>query len=135
MALADIRIGLTGAMDSLSEKLKGSLSLLKDVKEAGIEKMNQLVNDVLGLAPLIDHTGFHMKELSVDIGIPPGINISFSKENDIDPEAIDKLLEENKDTPGHGTGLRKKIFAWILLPAGFFAGKIIHPYASLLHSK
>ena len=97
MVLSNLKEGLTEAMGSVNDKFKDSLSVIQDIKEAGKEKINSLLNDVLGLAPLIEHTGFNMKEVSIDIGIPPGINISFSKEKDIDPATIEKLLEENKD--------------------------------------
>jgi hypothetical protein len=49
------------------------------------------------LAPLIEVTGFNMKDVSVDVGIPPGMTISFVKEKDVDAETINQLLEENKD--------------------------------------
>ena len=84
-------------MTSASEKLKDLLSFLKNVKEAGVEKVNTFVNDILGLAPLIEVTGFNMKDLSIEAGIPPGIIISFVKEKDVDAETINKMLEDNKD--------------------------------------
>jgi len=76
--------------------LKDSFSFLKDMKEASLEKINILANDILGLAPLIELTGFNMKEVSVDVGIPPGIGITFLKERDVDAETIHQLLEDNK---------------------------------------
>src|SRR5215510_4879681 len=97
MDIALIKTGFTDAINSAGDKLKGSLSFLKDMKDAGFEKIRSLVNDILGLAPLIEVTGFNMKDVSVDAGIPPGISIGFSKEKEVDPETINKLLEENKD--------------------------------------
>ena len=35
-----------------------------------------------------------MSDIGVDMGIPPGISISFIKEKDVDPETIDQILEE-----------------------------------------
>jgi hypothetical protein len=95
--ITEIKAGLTDVMNSASDTLKGSLSLLKNVKEAGIEKINTLVNDILGLAPLIEVAGFNMRDVSIELGIPPGIAISFVKEKDVDPETIKQLLEDNKD--------------------------------------
>jgi hypothetical protein len=97
MVIEEMKSGLTSAVASFDSKLKDSLAFLSDLKEAGWEKVNTLVNDILGLAPLIEVTGFNMKELNVDASIPPSVNISFSKEKEADPETIEKLLSENQD--------------------------------------
>jgi hypothetical protein len=97
MPLEQIKSGIATAVDTVSGGLKNSLSFLSDIKDAGWEKANTLVNDILGLAPLIEVTGFSMKDVSVDVTIPPSITISFIKERDVDPATIETLLEENKD--------------------------------------
>lgn len=97
MVIADLKSNVADVMSSASDKLINSLSFLKDVKEAGAEKISGLVNDILGLAPLIEATGFSMKEVSIDATIPPAISISFFKQKDVDAETINKLLDENKD--------------------------------------
>jgi hypothetical protein len=97
MAIADLKSNVAGVMSSASDKLFDSLSFLKDIKEAGAEKINTLMNDILGLAPLIEVTGFNMKDVSIDASIPPAITISFIKQKDVDGETINKLLEENND--------------------------------------
>lgn len=97
MALEEIKKSLSEGMESITDKLKDSFSLLKDLKDAGTDKLSSIANDVLGLSPLIEQTGFSMTDISVDITLPPGITISFDKKNDIDPDAINKMLEENED--------------------------------------
>ena len=97
MNLSDVKTGLSDSITMVGSKLADSFSFLKNMKEASVEKVNQLVNDILGLAPLIETTGFNMREVSVDIGIPPGIGISFTKEKDVDAETINQILEDNKD--------------------------------------
>jgi hypothetical protein len=97
MNLSDVKTGLSDSITLVGSKLKDSLSFLKDMKDASVEKISQLVNDILGLAPLIETTGFNMREVSVDMGIPPAISISFIKEKDVDVETINQLLEDNKD--------------------------------------
>ncbi len=94
--IEQIKSAVSDAVDTLDTKLKDSLSFLSDMKEAGWEKVNTLVNDILGLAPLIEVTGFSMRDVNVDVTIPPSITLSFTKEKDVDPETIEKLLEENK---------------------------------------
>ena len=97
MQIELVKSGIANAVSSVTGTIKNPLSFLSDLKEAGWEKVNTLVNDILGLAPLIDVTGFSMTDVSVDATIPPSITLSFSKERDVDPETIEKLLEENKD--------------------------------------
>jgi hypothetical protein len=80
MNLSDVKTGLSDSITLVGSKLKDSFSFLKDMMDSSIEKINALVNDILGLAPLIEITGFNMREVSVDMGIPPGISISFNKE-------------------------------------------------------
>ena len=97
MTAKHIKEHVAKAMDFATEKLMDSLSFLKDIKESSIEKIGHLVNDILGLAPLIEVSGFNMRDINVEVGIPPGIVIAFVKEKDVDAETINKLLEENKD--------------------------------------
>ena len=97
MALEDLKNSFKDSIGSVSDKLKDSLSVLKDLKDASTDKLTSISNDILGLGPLIEETGFIMSDVSVDITIPPGITISFQKGNEIDPAMIDKILEENND--------------------------------------
>ena len=92
-----IKSGISEAVDTIDIKLKDSLSFLSDLKEAGWEKVTTLINDILGLAPLIEKTGYSMRDISLDATIPPGIMILFTKEKEVDPEIVEKLLEENSD--------------------------------------
>ena len=97
MTTADIKSSVGDVLNFASDKLQASLSFLKEAKDAGTEKINAFLNDILGLAPLVEVTGFNMKDVSVDAGIPPGMSISFIKEKDVDTETINQLLEDNKD--------------------------------------
>ncbi len=97
MEIETIKSGFSEAVDSIDTKLKDSVSFLKNIKEMSQDKLKTLVNDILGLAPLIDVTGFNMKDVSVDVNIPPGISLQFVKEKEVDPGTIEKLMEENKD--------------------------------------
>jgi hypothetical protein len=99
MVFEKIKSGFADAVSSMDNTLKDSLSFMEDLKEAGAEKMNELVDRIQHLAPLIDVTGFNMHEIDVGIGIPPEINIAFLKVKDVDTETIDKLLKENEDKP------------------------------------
>src|SRR5215217_5384301 len=99
MVLEKIKSGFTAVTSSIGNTLDDSLSFLSDIKAAGSEKIDGFVKKVQDLAPLIDQTGFNMNELEVGIGIPPEINLAFTKEKDVDAESIDTLLKENEDKP------------------------------------
>ena len=97
MDIEIIKSSISNAVDSLDAKFKDSLSFLKDMKELAGDKLNNLVNDILGLAPLIEVTGFSMKDISVEAGFPTGITLNFEKQRDMDAETIEQMLEEHKD--------------------------------------
>ena len=92
-----LKEGLKDTLDTVSDKFQDSVDALKELHAAGTEKVSDFANDILGLSPLIEEAGFNMKDLNVDIGLPPSISIGFEKEKNIDPAAVDKLMEEHKD--------------------------------------
>lgn len=97
MDFSEIKMNVTEVLSAGAEKLKDSVSFLGDMKDAGVERMSSVVNDILGLTPLIEVTGFTLADISVDIGIPPGISLSFAKDRDVDNATIDQMLKENED--------------------------------------
>ena len=99
MVLEKIKSGITAVATSIESTLDDSLTFLSDIKEAGSEKINVFVNKIEDLAPLLDQMGFNMNELEVGIGIPPEINLAFTKEKDVEAETIETLLKENEDKP------------------------------------
>jgi hypothetical protein len=99
MVLEKIKSGITAVASSIENTLDDSLTFLSDIKEAGSEKITAFVNKIEDLAPLLEQMGFNMDEIEVGIGIPPQINLAFTKEKDVDAETIEKLLNENQDKP------------------------------------
>ena len=97
MPIEKIKSGISEAVSSVSETMKSSLSFLSDLKDAGWEKVNIFIKDILGLAPLIEVTGFSMKDVIADATIPPSIIFQFVKEKEADAKAIEDMLEENKE--------------------------------------
>jgi hypothetical protein len=97
MAIDNLKQSIVNSIGNVSEQFRDSFFYLKNLKEASAEKVNTLVNGIFGMAHLIEETGFIMKDVSVDISIPPSISLSFGKEKEIEPETIEKLLEDNKD--------------------------------------
>ena len=97
MPIEKIKSGISEAVSSVSETMKNSFSFLSDLKDAGWEKVNSFINDILGLAPLIEVTGFSIREVIADATIPPGIILQLIKEKDADAQAIEEMLEQNKE--------------------------------------
>ena len=97
MMIDKLKSGVSGVVTTLDSTLKDSFSFLNDIKDAGWDKVVKLVNDILGLAPLIEATGFNMKEFTVDATLPPSIIQVFFKERDVDPETIEKIVNDNQD--------------------------------------
>jgi len=97
MDITILKDGFKKTVATMESKGRDSFSFLKDMRETSLDKIKTLVNDILGLAPLIEVTGFNMKDVSVDAGIPPAISAAFVKEKDVDAETIHQLLENNKD--------------------------------------
>ncbi|HET7896328.1 MAG TPA: hypothetical protein VFL47_01615 [Flavisolibacter sp.] len=97
MVVKHVKSGLSSATSAVGDKLKDSLSLFSDLKDAGWDKVGILINDILGLAPLIEVSGFSMRDVTVDATIPPSISLQFFKEKEVDEKTIEDLLEQNKD--------------------------------------
>ena len=70
MDVTILKNGLKKTVSTMEDKVKDSFSFLKDMRESSLDRIKTLVNDILALAPLIEVTGFNMKEVSVDAGIP-----------------------------------------------------------------
>ena len=97
MPIEQIKSGIANAVSTVSDGLKNSLSFLSDLKDAGWEKISTFINDILGLAPLIEVTGFSMKDVIADATLPPSITFQFIKEKEADAQAIEDMLEQNKE--------------------------------------
>ena len=97
MPIDKLKSGISEAVFSASETMKNSLSFLSDLKDAGWEKVNTFINEILGLAPLIEVTGFSMKEVVADATIPPSVSLVFVKEKEADQRIIEEMLEKNKE--------------------------------------
>ena len=99
------------AVDIVGEKIS-------ELKDAGLEKINAGFDELaLGL-PLIEEAGFKFGEISIDLGIPPDVSVSFTKTNQVDASVIEALINSNQE---------KKILVVLLktlLTANNLQGKI-----------
>lgn len=85
--------GYTAATGLLGDTLQH----FYDVKDLTKEKAAALTNDVIALAPVIEQTGYRIKEINIGVSVPPRIIIHFEKFAEISQEQIDAILQENQD--------------------------------------
>ncbi|HNP21981.1 MAG TPA: hypothetical protein PKM63_05425 [Panacibacter sp.] len=95
-------------LDNLNETLKDQLSKAKetinttveklaDVKDFSSAKIAESFEELTAALPLIEEAGFKVDGISVDVGLPPDFSIGFTKMNEVKPEAIQKLIDDNTD--------------------------------------
>ena len=95
-------------LDNLNETLKDQLSKAKetinttveklaDVKDFSSAKIAESFEELTAALPLIEEAGFKVDGISVDVGLPPDFSIGFTKMNEVKPETIQKLIDDNTD--------------------------------------
>lgn len=89
------------AIKNITESIKGKVSDAKEslggLKDSAKQKLLDTVNNLNSILPLIAETGYILKEMYVEISIPPGVTLAFHKVKEISKEKIEQILEENKD--------------------------------------
>ncbi|MFI5252264.1 MAG: hypothetical protein ACHQQQ_07545 [Bacteroidota bacterium] len=90
-------VDFKGMKDNLKEQLTGASEYLSDLKDESKEKMVNYFNNLGDLIPVIAETGYRLKGIDIDVSIPPGVNMHFEKFKNMSKEAIDEILEKNKD--------------------------------------
>lgn len=82
---------------NLKEQIAGAAEYLSNLKDEGKEKIIDYFNNLTDLIPVIAETGYRLKGIDIDLSIPPGVDMHFEKFKDLSREAIDEILEKNKD--------------------------------------
>jgi hypothetical protein len=82
---------------NVKEQLSKASEYVTDLKEDGKEKLVAYFNSISDLFPVIAETGYRLKGVDMELSIPPGINLHFQKFKNMSREAIDEILEKNKD--------------------------------------
>ena len=81
------------AKESVAAVKEKALGKMTDLKDAGSEKINQLLEDFESAKPHLKKAGFTLIELSVDIGINPVVTPYFKCE-EVKQETIDQVFSE-----------------------------------------
>lgn len=71
--------------------------VLDSMKEYGIEKINDAWTEIESSTTVFKRTGYTITAISINLGIPPTIQLSLDQIDNINDEEEEKLLEENKD--------------------------------------
>jgi len=79
------------------ESLSATVDKISDLKDSGIEKISEPINELSNGLPLIEEAGFKVEEISIDLGIPPEISIGFSKMNEVKSESIQSLIDQHAE--------------------------------------
>lgn len=84
-----------------TEQALDLVSLFKDkvneVKDAGFEKLKAGIDELSSGMPLIEQAGFEVKDVTIGLGIPPEVVITFKKHRTVSSEDIEQLIEANAD--------------------------------------
>jgi len=110
--------------NTLKDKATDASSKIGDFANLSLEKLKVAIEEVNTALPIIEKVGYKAKEMEIELGLPPAINIHFEKFYDAPVEEIKKILEENEG---------KKIIATVIkaltkadeLRAGMKFGKFI----------
>lgn len=91
-----------------------SKELIDSCKNQMADKMNQSVDKLETAIPILEHAGYHLTTLDMDIGILPTVVARFAKVKDISEQEEQKMLEQYSDN----------IFVSIMLNSLFKANHI-----------
>jgi len=66
-------------------------------KDAGAERADALLDEVVAAAPVIEEAGYTMQGIDLTLGIPPEVQVNFWRHEVVSPETIGELAETHAD--------------------------------------
>jgi hypothetical protein len=91
--------------EDVVEKLKEGVDKIGQIGPVAKEKIIDVVNDVVAVLPLLEQAGYRTNEFKIGMALPPVIEVSFSKMEEVPEETLEALKQEHED---------KKMFNMIL---------------------
>jgi hypothetical protein len=99
---------LTGTTDKLKELGNSGIDQARDamtaineqigeLKEAGMDKIKAGIEELSSGMPLIEQSGFQIKDITLGLGIPPQVSIALAKTKAVESADIQKLIDANQD--------------------------------------
>ncbi len=92
-------MALKNIKGAIKDKVSSTKDFLGNMKNQSVEKVLDYVNSINDVLPIIAKTGYTLKAMSIDVTIPPGVNLDFQKTAEVSRATIEKILEDNKDRP------------------------------------
>ena len=73
--------------------------IIQEFKDSGTAKIKEVLENIGGSSAIFLQSGYELKDVSINLGIPPVIASTFSFIKDISEEEQKKVLEETKKSP------------------------------------
>jgi hypothetical protein len=90
---------ITDKISELKDNLIGDESevIMDEFKDAGAKKVNAIAVMIDESKIYITRAGYELTSLSVSLGLPPQVGLSFKYQSDVNDDDRKKLLEEVED--------------------------------------
>ena len=89
--------------------------IIQEFKDSGTAKIKEVLENIGGSPAIFLQSGYELKDVSINSGIPPVIASTFSFIKDISEEEQKKVLEETKKSP-----LIHLIISYLLKASNYF---------------
>src|ERR1035437_1390327 len=89
--------------------------IIQEFKDSGTAKIKEVLENIGGSSAIFLQSGYELKDVSINLGIPPVIASTFSFIKDISEEEQKKVLEETKKSP-----LIHLIISYLLKASNYF---------------
>jgi len=89
---------LKKSSEDAAQKLREGAEKLSNIGPMTVDKVADVVNDVIAVLPLLEEAGYINKGFDIGIAVTPIIEVSFSKIKDLSEEELSALKEKHKDS-------------------------------------
>jgi hypothetical protein len=72
-------------------------NITANLKEFGAEKLNDIWDGINSSSTVLLKAGYTITEITMSLGLPPTINIAFSKVHEVNIDEIKRLMISNKN--------------------------------------
>ena len=100
-----------------------------EAREAGLSQLGDLLEDFNAAVPVLRTAGFTVKEVMIELGLPPKVVAAFNMGGDISEEEVDALIQQNADHRLTAMLLRSLLLAWKLHKKIHFVGMQVRELA------
>ena len=89
-----------GKISDLKENLWGDeqQEIIKEFKDSGTAKIKEVLENIGGSSAIFEKSGYELRNVSINLGLPPVISSDFHFIRDISKEEQQKILDETKES-------------------------------------